>query len=604
MLEIVKLVNAYSLLVSRFLVNENFSGYNAEQIKPKQEVVMNLDKNKKNKVWLNRYEKNVPGNINYESVTIVDYLERSTKSFPDNPALNYQGYQINYTELWDLVERFASLLESFGVKKGDKVAIILPNIIPCVVSFYAALKVGAVVVMNNPLYTDRELLHQLNDSGAKLIITLDLIANRMINIRSQTPVKHIIYTTLGDYLPMFLKLLFLLVAKRKKLKTEVNQAENVHAWLDLFKQSKSENKSKISIDDPALIQYTGGTTGVSKGAVLTHYNLSVQVQQIGSWFPGFFKGVETMLGALPFFHVFGLTTAMNLAIYMGWNDVLVPKPQPDALIKAIKKFKPTFTPLVPTMYIGILNDSNIDNLDMSCIKGCFSGSAPLPIEVVKEFEERTGAIIVEGFGLTETSPVTHINPFSVKGTKTGSIGVPLPDTECRIVDFKNGKTDLPIGEPGELLIKGPQVMKAYYNMPTETEHVLKDGWLYTGDIARMDDEGYFFIVDRIKDMINSGGFNVYPREIDEVFFEHPKVLEACAIGIKHKTRGEAVKVFVVLREGVNATEKEMLEFCQGKLAKYKLPTKIEFIDELPKSNVGKILRKVLRDSEKEANDKI
>lgn len=566
---------------------------------------MNLNNQKDSRIWLKHYEENVPVTIKYESVTIVEFLERSVKSFPDNPALNFQGFQINYAETFKLIETFAAHLVNFGIKKGDKVAIILPNVIPCVVSCFAALKIGAVVVMNNPLYTDRELLHQLNDSGAKIIITLDLLANRMINIRPQTNVKHIIYTSLGDYLPFFLKLLFPLVAKRKKLTTSVNQAQNVHHWLSLIKQPvlKSKNREEISMDDPALIQYTGGTTGVSKGAVLTHYNLSSQCQQVASWFPGFFKGVETMLGALPFFHVFGLSTAMNFAVFMGWNNVLVPKPQPDALLKAIRKFKPSFAPLVPTMYIGILNHPKIEKTNMSCIKGCFSGSAPLPIEVVKEFEAITGAIIVEGFGLTETSPVTHINPFSIKGTKTGSIGLPLPDTECRIVDLNDGKTDLPIGEPGELLIKGPQVMKTYYNMPVETKSALKNGWLYTGDVARMDDEGYFFIVDRIKDMINSGGFNVYPREIDEVFFEHPKVQEACAIGIKHKTRGEAVKVFVVLKAGETATQEELIAYCQEKLAKHKLPTAIEFKSELPKSVVGKVLRKVLRESEQATDDK-
>ncbi|MBT4290751.1 MAG: long-chain fatty acid--CoA ligase [Deltaproteobacteria bacterium] len=561
---------------------------------------MNIDINKNTKVWLNHYEKNVPEKINYESVTVVDFLERSASSFPEKPALNYQGYQINFAQLLALTEKFAAHLQNFGIKKGDRVAIILPNVIPCVVACYATLKIGAVVVMNNPLYTDRELLHQLNDSEAKMVITLDLLANRVIAIRPQTSVKQIIYTSLGDYLPFILKLLFPLVAKRKKLKAAVKPAENVFYWKQLLEQSvvTTDEPDKILLADPALIQYTGGTTGVSKGALLTHYNISAQVQQLGAWFPSFFKGAETMLGALPFFHVFGLTTAMNFAIYMGWNDVLVPKPQPDALLKAIRKFKPTFTPLVPTMYIGILNDPKIEKINMSCIKGCFSGSAPLPLEVVKEFEERTGAIIVEGFGLTETSPVTHINPFSIEGTKTGSIGVPISDTDCRIVDLKDGKKDVLAGETGELLIKGPQVMNEYYNIPSETEKVLTDGWLHTGDIARMDEDGYFYIVDRMKDMINSGGFNVYPREIDELFFEHPKVLEACSIGIKHKTRGEAVKVYVVLKEGQIATEKELLEYCQGKLAKYKLPTKIEFISELPKSNVGKVLRKVLRDMEK------
>lgn len=554
-------------------------------------------------IWLKHYEKNVPEKINYESVPIFEFLERSAKSFPEKPALNFQGYEITFSQLLELTNTFAAHLSNFGIKKGDKIAIILPNVIPCVISCYAALKIGAVVVMNNPLYTDRELLHQLNDSESKVVVTLDLLANRLIGIRPQTNVKQIIYTTLGDYLPGFIKLIFPLVAKRKKLSAKVNPAEDVYFWPHLLKQPVMviDSDEKVLMDDPALIQYTGGTTGVSKGAVLTHYNLSAQVQQLGSWFPGFHKGGEIMLGALPFFHVFGLTTSMNFAIFMGWNNIMVPKPQPEPLLKAIKKFKPTFAPLVPTMYIGILNSPKIGNTDMSSIKGCFSGSAPLPIEIIKEFEEKTGAIIVEGFGLTESSPVTHINPFSKDGTKTGSVGIPISDTECRIVDFKDDTIDKPVGESGELLIKGPQVMQGYHNIPSETDHVLKNGWLHTGDIAKMDEDGYFYIVDRMKDMIISSGFNVYPREIDELFFEHPKVQEACSIGIKHESRGEAIKVFVVLKEGEAATEKELLEYCQGKLAKYKLPTEIAFRTELPKSNVGKVLRKVLRETEQQAN---
>jgi long-chain acyl-CoA synthetase len=347
-----------------------------------------------------------------------------------------------------------------------------------------------------------------------------------------------------------------------------------------------------------MYQYTGGTTGVSKGAILTQENLVKNVQQDAAWFPGFEKGEEIMLGALPFFHVFGLTTAMNFAIYMGWGNVLVPKPQAQPLLEAIRKFKPTFAPLVPAMFIGMLNHPDIKKTDMTCLKGCFSGSAPLPVEVIREFEEMTGAVIVEGYGLTEASPVTHINPFRGR-RKVGSIGIPIPDTYCKLVDVEDEEKEVPIGERGELAIRGPQVMKGYRNMPEETALTLKEGWLFTGDIATMDEEGYFYIVDRKKDMIISGGCNVYPRDIDEVFYEHPKVKEACAIGIPHPTRGEAIKCLVVLKEGETATAEEMMEFCKGKLATYKLPTEIEFRTELPKTNVGKILRKALRAEEAE-----
>ncbi|MFZ2664496.1 MAG: AMP-binding protein, partial [Patescibacteria group bacterium] len=313
-----------------------------------------------------------------------------------------------------------------------------------------------------------------------------------------------------------------------------------------------------------------------------------------SWFPGFNKGQETMLGALPFFHVFGLSVAMNLAIYMGWGDILVPKPQPEPLLETIGKFKPTFAPLVPTMYIGMLNHPLIQKTDMTSIKGCFSGSAPLPIEVIRDFEKKTGAVIVEGFGMTESTPVTHINPFAGGKRKVGSIGIPIPCTEAKIVDLVTGTTDMPVGETGELVVQGPQVMRGYLNKPDETAQTITDGWLHTGDIAMMDTDGYFFIVDRKKDMIICGGYNVYPRDIEEVFFSHPKVQEATAIGVPHPTRGECVKVFVVLKSGQTATENELIEFCKGSLATYKLPTSIEFRPDLPKTNVGKVLKKDLR----------
>ena len=505
---------------------------------------------------------------------------------------------MSYRQLKKQVDHIADCLIEFGVSKGDRVALILPNVIHCVVSCYAVLKAGGIVVMNNPLYTDTELEHQLNNSGSRILITLDLLANRMIDLRPKTSVKQIIVVSIGDYLPFPKRLFFPLVARKKKLAAKVKPAQDVFFWKKLLKgHPPSHPIPAISLTDIAMLQYTGGTTGVSKGVMLTHGNLSQQVQQVASWFPEFSKGSENLLGALPFFHVFGLTTAMNFSIFMGWANILVTKPQPTQLLNAIKRHSPTFAPMVPTMYIGILNHPDIGKTNLSSIKGCFSGSAPLAVEVIKEFENRTGATIVEGYGLTETSPVTHINPFEEGKQKVGSIGVPIPDTDCRIVDLLDGETEIGVGEIGELKIKGPQVMRGYWNMEKETADVLQEGWLRTGDIAQMDEDGYFTIVDRIKDMIISGGFNVYPREIDEVFFEHPKVQEACAIGIKHTTRGEAIKVFVVLHEGVEATEDELLDFCQSRLAKYKWPIQIEFKKELPKSTVGKVLRKVLRTEE-------
>ncbi len=548
------------------------------------------------KPWLVSYEKGVPEFIEYEKVCLPAFLDRSAERFPERSALNFQGYRVGFRQLKEMVDRFATALTAFGVERGDRVALLLPNTIPCVAAYYAILKIGAIAVMNNPLYSDRELDHQFNDSGAKLLVTLDLLGNRMIDLRPKTRIKQIVISSIGDYLPFPKNWLFPLVAKKKKLAADVKPAEEVFRWKAVLADHQPNPPSvALGYEDVAMYQYTGGTTGVSKGVMLTHANLSVNVQQCRAWFPTFKEGEEVMLGALPFFHVFGLTTAMNFAIYMAWENILVPKPQPEQLLETIGKFKPTFAPLVPTMYIGMLNHPDIDRTPLTSIKGCFSGSAPLPVEVIRDFEQRTGAVIVEGYGLTETSPVTHINPFAGAKRKVGSIGLPIPDTHCRIVDLNDGRTDLPAGEIGELLVKGPQVMAGYWNKPEATAETLVDGWLHTGDIGQMDAEGYFYIVDRKKDMIISGGFNVYPRDIEEVFFEHPKVQEASAIGIPHSTRGEAVKVFIVLKEGLNATQDEMIAFCREKLAKFKWPTEVEFRTELPKSNVGKVLKKELRD---------
>ena len=553
------------------------------------------------KPWLKSYEPGVPEFVKYEEVCMPDFLERTAQELPDKPALIFQGTTVTFGELKEMVDRFAACLAAFGVKPKDAVAILLPNIIPCVVAYYAILKIGAITVMNNPLYSDPELEHQFNDSGAKVLITLDVLGNRMIDLRPRTKIRQIVTTCIGDYLPPLKRILGRWLKKYPF--GDVKAAPDLYDWKEcLEKYGPNPQAVKCGFEDVAMYQYTGGTTGVSKGVMLTHANLSKQVQQLSSWVPAFGKGGEIILGALPYFHVFGLSVVLNYAIYKGWTQVLVPRPQPEPLLEAIRNFCPTFAPLVPTMYIGMLNHPDLKKTPMTCIKGAFSGSAPLPVEVIHDFEKATGAIIMEGFGMTETSPVTHVNPFT--GTrKVGSIGIPIPDTLARIVDLEDEKTDVPVGERGELIVKGPQVMLGYKDRADETAKTLRDGWCYTGDIATMDEDGYFYIVDRKKDMIISGGFNVYPRDIDEVFYLHPKVQEACAIGIPHPTRGESVKVFVVLKEGMTATQEELIEYCKTRLATYKLPTEIEFRKELPKTNVGKILRKQLRAEELEKRKK-
>ncbi|MCP4137705.1 MAG: long-chain fatty acid--CoA ligase, partial [bacterium] len=486
------------------------------------------------KPWLSHYEEGVPQNINFENLCLHEFLDRSGREFPEKKALNFQGYTLSYKELTDMVNRFAACLIDFGVAKGDRVAVLLPNLIPTVVCHYAILKIGGVVVMNNPLYSDSELEYQFNNSEAKILITLDLLGSRMIDLRPKTSIKQIIYTSIGDYLPFPKSILFPLVAKGKGLAAKVKPAEDVFRWKDVIKQhSSNPPQIDISFDDTAMCQYTGGTTGVSKGALLKHGSMSRQVQQIMSWFPRFNKGEEIMLGALPIFHIMGLQASMSFAMSMGWELILVPKPQPEPLLENIRKFRPTFAPMVPTMFIGMLADPAVDKTDMTCLKVLVSGGSPIPVEIIKQFKERTGASIVEAFGMTEASPCTHMNPFTEGKSKPGSIGLPLPDTISRIVSLEDGKSDVPQGEAGEMVITGPQVMAGYLNMPEETANTLQKGWLFSGDIATMDEEGYFFIVDRKKDMIIAGGYNIYPREIDEVLFEHPAIQEACAVGIPH-----------------------------------------------------------------------
>ncbi len=550
--------------------------------------------------WLEHYLTDVPPNIAYEETCLPEFLERMAQRYPAKMALNFQGYEVSFAQLNDMVNRFAVCLQEFGIQKGDAVAILLPNMIPCVTAYYAAMRIGAITVMNNPLYSDRELNHQFTDSGAKVLVTLDLLANRMIDLRPKTKIRQIVYTSIGDYLPFPKNLLFPLVGVKKGLTAKVKPAQDLYRWKSLVAAASTQPaRARLTMSDTAMYQYTGGTTGVSKGVILTHGNLSKQSQQIASLIPGLGHD-QIALGALPFFHVFGLTMSLNLSLCNGWGIVLVPKPQPPQLIEAFLKYKPTFACLVPTMFIGMLQHPDIDKLDLSYMVACVSGGAPMPVEILQAFEKRTGVFIMEGYGLTEATLVTHANPHSREKRKIGSIGTPLPDTFCRIVDISDDTIDMPLGEPGELLVKGPQVMHGYWQKPEASAETLAHGWLHTGDIAVMDEDGFFFIVDRKKDMIIAGGYNIYPRDIEEVFYTNPKIMEATAIGIPHPSRGESVKLFVALKPGQTATQQELIDYCSDKLAKYKWPTEIEFRKELPKTLVGKISKKTLRDEDKTA----
>jgi len=547
------------------------------------------------KPWYRSYAKGIPHTLKYESTNMSQALHRTTGEFPEKTALIFIDSKINYKQLNDMSNRFASALIDLGVKPGDKVAMLLPNMPQLVIATYGAWRAGAVVVMNNPLYTDKELEYQFNNSESSLLVTLDLLGPRMIALQPKTPIKKIIVAHIRDHLKFPKKQLLPIVAKDKH--RNIPPTPGVYEWMDLLRKYPAKDPNiQVDFESLASLQYTGGTTGVSKGVMLTHANLSKNVQQIISWFAGLKRGEITQLGALPFFHSFGLTTCMNVCTWMGWTDVLIPRPEPEALLEAVHKYKVNFFPAVPTMYVGVLNHPKASQYNLTSIQGCFSGAAPLPVEVIKAFESKTGSQICEGYGLSETSPVATTNPWGGV-TKVGSIGLPVPDTDIKIVDLIEGTKEVLAGEAGELLIKGPQVTQGYYKMPEETKIAIRDGWLYTGDIGKMDEEGYFYIVDRKKDMIIAGGYNIYPREIDEVLFEHPKILEACAIGIPDPYRGETVKAFVVLKPGEKMTAEEVIQYCQEKLARYKVPKIVEFIDSLPKSGVGKILRKELKAAE-------
>lgn len=542
--------------------------------------------------WVKAYAEGVPHNLEYEKTTMPRALNRTAVQFPDHPALIFIDTKIRYRELNEMANRFANALIDLGVQPGDKVSMLMPNMPQLVAATYGVWRAGGVVVMNNPLYPDTDLEYQFTNSDSTILVTIDLLAPRMIRLRPKTSIRNIIVAHTRDYLKFPKKQLLPILAKESH--RAIPPQENVYEWLDLMKKYPAlEPRNEADFESLACLQYTGGTTGVSKGVMLTHANLSQNVQQIASWFPTFKRGEITELGALPFFHIFGLTACMNICIWMAWTDLLIPRPEPQAILEAIHTHKVNFFPAVPTTYVGVLRHPQVSKYNLRSIKGCFSGAAPLPVEVIQEFELKTGSQISEGYGLSETSPVVTLNPFGGK-TKRGSIGVPLPDTDIRIVDLINGSKEMPVGESGEVVIRGPQVASGYFQMADETALALRDGWLYTGDIGKVDEEGYFYIVDRKKDVVIAGGFNVYPREIDEVLIEHPKITEACAVGIPDPYRGETIKAFVVLREGQTMTAEEVIQHCTKKLARYKVPKSVEFVNALPKSGVGKVLRKELR----------
>ncbi|HET6466128.1 MAG TPA: long-chain fatty acid--CoA ligase [Nitrospiria bacterium] len=549
------------------------------------------------KLWLKSYERGVPASINYANITLQQLLFETVRRFPKRPALIYYGNTITYEQLDLLSNRLANALIEMGVQKGDRVAIMLPNVPQCLIGYFGALKAGAIVVQTNPLYVERELEQQLNDSGAETIVALDIFYEKISRIRHRVPLKRIILTGVGDYLPPLLRLFYPIKAMKEGQWVRVSHQPPVYDFRKLLKRSEGVQPIvPVKPDDTALLQYTGGTTGVPKGVMLSHNNLMANAVQCRHWMPSLRDGEEVFLGVVPFFHVYGLSTCMNLGLLTGSCIVLLPRFKTDDVLKTIVRHRVTIFMGVQAMYVAINNYSRIGQFDLSSIRICISGAGPLHREVQDRFEELTGGKLVEGYGLSEASPVTHCTP--IHGLrKKGSIGLPFPDTDARIMDRETGRQELPIGEIGELAVRGPQVMQGYWNKDDETKQVLRDGWLYTGDMARMDEDGYFYIVDRKKDMIKTRGENVYPREVEEVLFRHPKIKEAVVIGIPDTFSVELIKAYVVLKEHEHATEEEIRDYCRKELAKFKVPKWVEFRKELPKTMVGKVLRRILLEEE-------
>ena len=555
--------------------------------------------------WLKHYDSGVPYHIEYPPVPLTYFLEESARKYPARACTVFKGAKVSFAEMDALTDRLAAGLAELGVKKGDPVGVLIPNTPQFVMAFYGILKAGGAVVANNPLYTARELEHQLNDAGVEVMLVMSNFYNLIKQVQPKTKIKKIIVTNIKEYLPGVLSFLFTLT-KEKKGGFRVTLADG-DLWLgDLVARHPRTDRPKVEVgpDDIAIFQYSGGTTGISKAAVSLHKALVANTLQIRGWMPKCIEGGEIVLMAIPLFHVYGMVAGMSFAVSAGASMVMVPNPRDmHDVLGSIAKYRPTIYPGVPTMYNAINNHPDViaGKVDVSSIKGCISGSAPLLRETKERFEKLTGGKLVEGYGLSEAPTATHCNPLDGE-TRTGSIGIPMPDVDSRIISLDDGVTALKPGEVGELAIQSPNLMSGYHNMPTETANTLRKGWLFTGDIARMDEDGYFYIVDRKKELIKPGGYQVWPREVEEVIAEHPKVLEVGVAGVPDAYRGETVKAWVVVKPGQSLTEEEVRAWCKERLAPFKVPTSVEFIKEVPKTTVGKILRRELvrMDKEKQA----
>jgi long-chain acyl-CoA synthetase len=559
--------------------------------------------------WLNQYEAGVPSTIAVPDDTLPELLVKSARQYGKNSAvhmvLKYLPLglaihsKLSYSQLNDATDRLAAALQNTGVRPHDRVAIMLPNIPQYVIAYFGAIKAGAIVVNVNPTYTSRELRNQLMDSGAETIVLLSGHYPKLAEIQDDTAIKHVIVTDVPDTLGWPFNKLVAKQVRRSGMMIDIPAQPNLYYFNKLIKEAPATPPTyRAAPDDVLLLQYTGGTTGVPKGAMLTHRNLVNMAHQMEVWFTDAVPGQEKVLGALPFFHIYGMSVGMLFAIKLGAELVVTPDPRnTDLVMEIIQRERVTLYPGVPNLYNIIINHPKVQQYDLRSVKACLSGGASLPVEVARRFRELTGGRLVEGYGLSESSPVATANPLYGEH-RTGSVGLPIPNTVVKVVslevDAEGNSPELPPGEEGELVIYGPQVMKGYWNTPEETSLVFTpDGGLRTGDIGKMDADGYFYIVDRKKDIIITSGYNLVPREVEEVLYMHPKILEAAVAGVPHEARGEIVKAFVVLKPGEEATAAELRSFCRKHLAPYKVPRQVEFRDSLPKSQIGKVLRRLL-----------
>jgi long-chain acyl-CoA synthetase len=548
--------------------------------------------------WSRFQAKHLQGELDISPAPLHQVLTSPASKHPSKACIKYQGRTLSYGAVDELSSRFASALTSLGVSKGDRIALFMPNIPQVVISYFGILKVGAIVVPCSPLYKERELEFQLRDSGSRVVVAAndivrqtDLFAS-LEACRGRLPIRHVIAASVTDYLPPVKKRLASLAGVKN------SRRHTMIKFTDLIKKSApmSRYPTVDPLRDVAVLQYTGGTTGIAKGAMLSHHNLRSNAAVVAMAFP--MKAEDTVLSVLPLFHIYGMTVTMNAPLYAGATIVLLPRFEVKEVMRTVEREGITCFHGVPTMYTAVINHPDVSRFKLASVRICVSGGAPLPLAVRKRFMELTGATLVEGYGLSEASPVTHCNPIG-EGlvVKDGSIGIPIPNTDSTIVSLQDSSKMLGPNELGELAVKGPQVMLGYWNRKDETDLIMRDGWLLSGDIAKMDDDGYFYIVDRKKDLIIVSGFNVYPREVEEVLFEHPDIKEAAVIGIPDEYRGEAVKAFVVLKESGKGKVKEsdITEYCRQRIASYKAPKEVEFVNELPKTLVGKVLRRRLRE---------